>query len=178
MISASGALRPVDASPDERAVHELTHALAAALDGTGPAVLPLPGGGERNRVLDALRPDEPVEDEDLAAVVPTSGSTGEPKGVLLSAAALRASAWGSLDRLGAKGDVATWLLALPPHRVAGLQVLVRSLLAGTLPEVLDSTGGFRPESFADATERLRARGARANGPRYAALVPTQLVRLL
>ncbi|MFF1478143.1 AMP-binding protein [Streptomyces sp. NPDC058301] len=61
-----------------------------------------------------------------AAVVGTSGSTSHPKGVLLSADALRASAEATHARLGGPGR---WLLALPSHHVAGLQVVVRSLLA-------------------------------------------------
>ena len=49
---------------------ELVAALAAALDGTGPAVLPLPDGVEGERLRAALRPDEPVE-PGTALVVPT-----------------------------------------------------------------------------------------------------------
>jgi O-succinylbenzoic acid--CoA ligase len=131
--------------------------VTAALDGTGPALLPTVDP----RVLAALRPDEPVED-DVAVVVPTSGSTGEPKGVLLTADALRASAQATADRLGGHGQ---WLLAIPTTHVGGLQVLVRSVLAGTTPVLLDG-------SFDDAAARL-------DGPRrYVSLVPTQLRRLL
>ncbi|MCW2614704.1 MAG: menE, partial [Frankiales bacterium] len=83
-------LTPVTATAEA-----LLPALAAALDG-GPAVLPVPP--DAARVLAALRPDEPLE-PDIALVVPTSGSTGEPKGALLSAAALRASAQATATRL-------------------------------------------------------------------------------
>ena len=143
---------------------ELLPALAAALDGTGPAVVPQ-GAPE---VLAALRPDEPLEHPDVALVVPTSGSTGEPKGVLLTAGNLRASALATAERLGGHGQ---WLLAIPPTHVGGLQVLVRSLLAGTTPVVLPP-GPFEARAFAEATARL-------TGPRrYVSLVPTQLRRLL
>jgi len=139
----------------------LLPALAAALDG-GPAVLPV--GPSAERVLAALRPDEALE-ADVAVVVPTSGSTGEPKGALLSADALRASALATADRLGGHGQ---WLLAIPPTHIGGLQVLVRSLLAGTTPAILD--GPFSVEAFA---------GVRLTGERrYVSLVPTQLLRLL
>ena len=146
----------------------LLPALAAALDGTGPAVLPLPAGpaAVRDALVAAVRPDLPV-DEEIALVVPTSGSTGEPKGVMLSAAALRHSTAATLERLGGPGR---WLLALPVSHVAGLQVLVRSLLAGTSPEVAD---GPSPEAFAAGTDRLGSAGRR-----YTSLVPTQLGRLL
>lgn len=142
----------------------LLPALAAALDG-GHAVLPLPP--DPARLLAALRPDEPLE-EGVAAVVPTSGSTGEPKGALLPASALLASAHATAARLGGH---AQWLLAIPPTHVGGLQVLVRSLVAGTNPVVLPP-GPFTPAAFAAASARLT--GER----RCVSLVPTQLLRLL
>ncbi|MDP9445228.1 MAG: AMP-binding protein, partial [Actinomycetota bacterium] len=97
-------------------------------------------------------------------VVRTSGSTGEPKQVVLGPAAVLASAGATLARLGGPGQ---WLLALPVHHVAGLQVLVRSLLAGEDPVVLDE----HPD-FLTATAALHGRR------RYLSLVPTQLLRLL
>ena len=145
----------------------LLDALRAALDG-GPAVLPLPlDPAEAARVVAAVRPDEPAE-AGTCLVVPTSGSTGEPKGVLLSAEALRASAAASEARLGGP---ATWLSALPPTHIGGLQVLVRSLLAGTTPVALPP-GPFTAEAFAAGTRALPP------GRRGTSLVPTQLRRLL
>ena len=88
--------------------------LAAALDGTGPALLPT----TEPRVLAALRPDEPLEYDDVAVVVPTSGSTGEPKGALLTADNLRASAAATAEVVG-EGQ---WLLTIPSTHVGGLQV--------------------------------------------------------
>ncbi|KQY25504.1 AMP-dependent synthetase [Cellulomonas sp. Root485] len=143
-------MRDVPARPDL-----LLPALAAALAGAGPAVAP---GSTAGTVGD-----------DVAVVVRTSGSTGEPRGVLLSAAALRASAGATHDRLAGPGQ---WLLALPTDHVAGLQVLVRSVLAGTVPTVLPP-GPFRAAAFAAAVGAMPA-----GGPRYTSLVPTQLVRLL
>lgn len=131
--------------------------LRAALDG-GPAVLPEPG---------ALRGWETR----AALGVPTSGSTGEPKTVLLSADALTASAEATHARLGGVG---TWLLALPVTHIAGIQVLVRSLVGGTEPGVLDLADGFRADAFADAAEAVLA----TPGRHYTALVPTQLSRLV
>ena len=145
-------------------------ALAAALDGAGPALLPLPTGGGRGAVVAALDPTQPLEREDVALVVPTSGSTGEPKGVLLTAAALRHSARATHDRLGGAGQ---WLLALPVTHIAGLTVLVRSLVARTRPEVLDLYGGFSADAFVAATARMAP-----DVRHYTALVPTQLRRLL
>lgn len=167
---ADRALRGLTAPTGEAVLSSLVPALAAALDGAGPALLPLPSGGTRRAVIDALRPDLPLERDDVALVVPTSGSTGEPKGVLLTAAALRHSAGATHERLGGPGQ---WLLALPVTHIAGLAVVVRSLEARTRPEVLDLYGGFDVAAFAAAAARLDA-GRR----RYTALVPTQLRRLL
>jgi o-succinylbenzoate---CoA ligase len=148
----------------------LLPALAAALDGAGPALLPLPTGGDRGAVLAAMDPARPLERDDVALVVPTSGSTGKPKGSLLTADALRYSARATHDRLGGDGQ---WLLALPVTHVAGLTVLVRSLVARTRPEVVGLYGGFDVAAFVAATGRL------ADGVRhYTSLVPTQLRRLL
>jgi len=135
----------------------------AALDGSGPALLP----STDPRVLAALRPEELLESDDVRVVVPTSGSTGEPKGVLLTVTNLLASAAGTAERLGGHGQ---WLLALPTGHVGGLQVLVRSVLAGTEPVQL--TGPTTVEAFEAATSRL------TGDRRYAALVPTQLRRLV
>lgn len=102
-------------------------------------------------------------------MVTTSGTTGAPKGAMLSAAALRASCAATHDRLGGPG---TWLLALPTHHIAGIQVLLRSIEAGTEPAVLDVSGGFLPEALAGAISGMR-------GPRrYTSLVPTQLIKAL
>ena len=95
-------------------------------------------------------------------LIETSGSTGEPKRVVLSRAAMRASALATQSRLGGPGQ---WLLNLPPSYVAGTQVLFRSVLAGTEPVVQD--GDFAPAAAAMSGER-----------RYVSLVPTQLTRML
>lgn len=139
--------------------------LSAALDGTAPALLPVPRGRAGAPVLAAARPDAPVGD-DVALLLPTTGSTGRPQVAELTGAALRASAAATHERLGGPGR---WVLALPLAHVAGWQVLVRSLDAGHAPAVVDLTGGFAPERFDAAV---------AGDARYAALVPTQLSRLL
>jgi O-succinylbenzoic acid--CoA ligase len=169
MSSERFPLREVWLDGGAESVEALSRALAEALDG-GPAVLPLNGKDSTARALrDAMAPEQPVE-PDTAVMIATSGSTGAPKGVLLSPSALVASAKATHDRLGGPGR---WLLATPPHFIGGLQVLVRSLLTGITPEVL-LAGGFRANDFARAAAPVLAGG----GPRYTALVPTQLTRLL
>src|SRR6218665_226188 len=74
--------------------------------------------------------DAPTDVADgTAVVIATSGSSGIPKRVVLSGEALRAGAEATAARIGS----GRWLLALPTGYVAGLQVVVRSLLAGTDP---------------------------------------------
>jgi o-succinylbenzoate---CoA ligase len=165
-------------------------ALAAALDGTGPAILPLDPDlpepalariltavaaaalhtmtGTRPLDLPAAHPAAAARvrrdgvRDDTAVVIATSGSTGEPKAVQLSAAALTASAAASLRRIGA-GPGERWLCCLPTFHIAGIGVLVRSLIAGLEPVVVPAV----------SLEILAASGCA-----HVSLVPTQLRRLL
>lgn len=155
----------------------LLRALADALDG-GPAICPLPPdlpAPALRDLLDALAPDaietpagltprspgrEPVG-AGTAVLIATSGSTGAPKFVELSADALRHSATGTLTRIeAAPGD--RWLCCLPTSHISGVQVLVRSLVAGTGPVI---------------APHFDAAVAQAGGL-HVSLVPTQLRRLL
>lgn len=169
----TGRLLPLPVGTGAGPVADAMAAVSAALDGSGPAVVPVPDGPAAAAVLAMARPDVDLEHgtdgERVALVVPTSGSTGEAKGALITASALRASATATLDRLGGPGQ---WLLALPLTHVAGLQVLVRSLLAGVEPVTIERSQGFDPDAFAEGSSQLY--GAR----RYTALVPTQLRRIL
>ncbi|MBO0818311.1 MAG: AMP-binding protein, partial [Actinobacteria bacterium] len=176
--------------PPAAGAGRLLDALAAALDGSGPAILPLDPGLPPARVADLLnaftpatvetpdgekrwRPDDSRPavpgagadlPDDTAVVIATSGSTGEPKGAQLSAGALLASARASLDRIGARPG-ARWLCPLPTSHIAGLGVLVRSLVSGTAPVVVDRL---------DPAQRDLA----AFGCGYVSLVPAQLRRML
>ena len=105
---------------------------------------------------------ESAEPEPL--VIETSGSTGAPKRVVLSRTAMRASAAATEARLGGPGQ---WLLNLPATYVAGVQVLFRSVVAGTTPVFLDEHAGFVAAAEAMDADR-----------RYVSLVPTQLTRML
>jgi O-succinylbenzoic acid--CoA ligase len=137
-------------------------ALTGVLDRSGTPFAPVPDDpAGAARVRQAAAPDEPVEDG-TAVVLTTSGSSGEPKGVLLSREALVASAVATHDRLGGPGQ---WLLPMKPYFVGGLQILTRSLVAGTTPVILG-------ESFAASAAEMT--GQR----RYTAMVPTQLSRYL
>ncbi len=131
-------------------------------------VLPVPMDDERETSLitTSLRAGSDVDD-DVAVVVSTSGTTGTPKGALLTASALTASASATHDRLGGSGQ---WLLALPAHHVAGFQVLVRSVLAGVTPVAISA--GFSAAELVSAVDSL------GPGRRYVSLVAAQLDKCL
>src|SRR6185312_2370488 len=137
-------------------------ALTAALGGEGPAVEIAADGTPLPVTSPGLAPE-------TAAIVRTSGSTGTPKATMLGVDALAASSMGTALRLGGEGQ---WLLTLAPNYVAGLQVLVRSLYAGTRPWAMDLSHGFTAQAFTDAASALTDRF------RITSLVPTQLHRLL
>ncbi|MGV0799784.1 AMP-binding protein, partial [Mycolicibacterium elephantis] len=141
--------------------------VADALEGRR-SVLPVPADDPRETSLltTSLRAGAEIDD-DVAVVVSTSGTTGVPKGAMLTAAALTASADATHARLGGPGR---WLLALPAHHVAGLQVLVRSVVAGTTPVAI--TPSFSVAELVSAVEAL------GSGRRYASLVAVQLDKAL
>jgi o-succinylbenzoate---CoA ligase len=154
----------------------LARRLEAALDGTGPAICPLspalPPAALRS-ILDALAPAavetpdgttprDAARPTEAAVLIATSGSTGQPKIVELSAEALTRSATATLRRIGAApGD--RWLCCLPTDHIAGVQVLTRSIVAGTTPVI---------------HPRFSAAEAVAAGVQHISVVPTQLRRML
>jgi len=173
-------MRSLHAVLVERTSPRLVELFAAALDGSGPAILPLDGHLPRARLAElitAFAPDT-VEDADgvtttrsdqrigvaesTAVIIGTSGSTGAPKGVELSASALLHSARASLARVDARPGQ-RWLCCLPVTHIAGVQVLVRSLVSGTEPVL---------------ATRADAETVAGSGCAHVSLVPVQLQRLL
>ncbi|AKK04704.1 acyl-CoA synthetase (AMP-forming)/AMP-acid ligase II [Corynebacterium mustelae] len=135
-------------------------------------LLPVPADEPaRARILhNHMRAGEEIS-PDIAVVVATSGSTGTPKGAQLTPANLVASADATHHFLGGAG---AWLLALPAHHIAGIQVLVRSLVAGIDPIVVDVSQGFHINDFAQAAATLRAESSRC----YTSLTPLQLLKAM
>jgi o-succinylbenzoate---CoA ligase len=150
---------------------------------TGDAAAPLDPRlprAARDAFLAALRPSRvvasdgehhvmaggiPVEEGD-AVVVATSGSSGQPKGVVLTHDALRASALATSERLGVDPARHAWLACLPLAHVGGLSVVTRALLTGTPLTVL-------PGFDADAVEAL----GRAERATHLSLVSSALRRI-
>ncbi len=131
----------------------------------GEAVLPvdpdLPDG-EIERLLDEMKPEAAIA-SGVALVVPTSGTTGTPKGVELTHDALEAAARATAACIGSDPND-RWLCCLPLNHIAGLAILVRSRLSGIAPLIHDRFDVAAIERETSAT--------------LVSLVPTMLVRLL
>ena len=170
-------LRAVDVAPGPAGIEAARSALVARMNGDGApfALIPQPSRhvteDYARMVRACVRPDEPVEDDDTALVAATSGSTGAPRGVLVTRANLRSAveaAWEHIPGLQA----CSWVLALPVTSIGGFGVIVRATLAGTALHALPSVGGaaaFRVEDLLslDVTE-----------PFAISIVPTQLADIL
>jgi O-succinylbenzoic acid--CoA ligase len=103
----------------------------------------------------------PVEPGD-ALVVATSGTTGRPKGVVLTHEAVQASARATSARLGVDPDRHRWLACLPLSHVGGLAVVTRSICTGTRLRVLPGfdPGAVRAEAGPDVMVSLVATALR------------------
>ncbi len=112
------AVLPVDTRLPRPAVLRLFEALQPARVISPEGTRALPGGGM------------PTEDGD-ALVVATSGTTGEPKGVVLTREAVHASAVATSERLSVDPTADVWLACLPFAHIGGLSVITRALETGT-----------------------------------------------
>ena len=104
--------------------------------------------------------------EDPICVLFTSGTTGEPKPVPLTAGNVYSSAVASAFRLGVESDD-RWLVSLSLHHMGGLAPVYRSVLYGT---TLMLRGGFDAGGTADDIDAYDVTGV--------SLVPTMLRRML
>ena len=132
-------------------------------------------GGQRNAVdtTDELTPDQIARQRDgqfqpdaPLAIVHTSGTTGQPKGAILSVSNFFYSALGATMRLGHLPQD-RWLCVMPLWHVGGLALLTRALLQGA-PVVLQPE--FDPDAVLHALEH--------EAISLVSLVPTMLHRLL
>jgi len=154
-------------------------ALRAAWD-AGDAIAPvdprLPPPA-RSAALDALRPHGVIDaagyrprpggqdtEPGDALVVATSGTTGTPRGVVLTHDAVVASARATSAALEVVAESDTWLCCLPVAHVGGLSIVTRALVTGT-PLLVQP--GFDAAAVAGAAPRAT----------LTSLVPTTLARL-
>jgi O-succinylbenzoic acid--CoA ligase len=155
--------------------------VAVELWEAGQAVVPLDPaapGPDLRRSLAALRPAALIDGDGrhllpegvpalagVAAIVATSGTTGERKGVELTFSGLAASGAAVTSAVG--GDPGNgWLCCLPVHLVAGLAVVGRAWTTGAPVTVHP---GFDPLAVEEVGRQ---------GGAFVSLVPTMLRRLL
>ena len=111
----------------------------------------------------SLSPPDPGA---VQLVIATSGTTGTPKGVMLTGNALVASVRASRKRLPLNsGD--TWLACLPMFHIGGLSILARCVEAGATVLLHD---GFNEQAVLADLKRQEVT--------HLSLVPTMLFRLL
>ncbi|MBI2897871.1 MAG: AMP-binding protein [Deltaproteobacteria bacterium] len=138
----------------------------AALE-LGIPLVPLhPRLTDLERLKLAARLDEHPPSGGAAAIIFTSGTTGEPKGVVLRRENLIASAQASARNLGSGSDD-VWLLCMPLGHVGGLSILFRSLAARGTVVLLPR---FDPPAVLDAI--------RAHGVTVLSVVPAMLGALI
>jgi O-succinylbenzoic acid--CoA ligase len=147
---SGAALLPVDV--------RLPRALARRLVDRGRPTIILDARNGWKRVRSA-----PTAGSDIALVMPTSGTVGEPKLAELTRDAVIAAVRGSAAMLPADPDEA-WLSCLTPAHIGGLLVLLRAIVLGT-PVVVHP--GLDPVALASETDC-----------RFVSIVPTMLLRLL
>lgn len=135
----------------------------------------VPVGGEGSRFAKLIAAENGLDTEvvarpeDLAAIVYTSGTTGKPKGVMISQRSLCRQAclnYGFYVGPGEDARAATLLMPLPMSHVFGLAVTVASLLMGNLVVLM------RRFDAARAVDLVRSKAVR-----IVPAVPTMLVRL-
>jgi len=116
---------------------------------------------------DALEPSVwPQDPDDIAVLLYTSGTTGEPKAAVLRHKNLVGYILSSVEFMGAGEDEAT-LVSVPPYHIAGLAAILSSVYAGRRIVQL-------PNFDADAWIDIAA----SEGVTHAMVVPTMLARIV
>ncbi len=115
---------------------------------------------------EAAEPDWSMDEDDVAVLLHTSGTTGDPKIAILRQKHLTAYVLGSIEFMGAAEDEAT-LVSVPPYHIAGIAAMITSGFSGRRIVQLPS---FEPAEW--------VRLVRENGVTHAMVVPTMLGRIL
>ncbi len=110
--------------------------------------------------------DLPYVEPDIAVLLFTSGTTGEPKAAVLRHRHLASYVISTVDFAGAEEDEAA-LVSVPPYHIAGVSAVLTGVYGGRRVVHLPA---FTPEAWVDA--------AAAENITHAMLVPTMLGRVL
>ncbi len=115
---------------------------------------------------EAQQAELPPADPDIAVLLFTSGTTGDPKAAVLRHHHLTSYVISTVDFLGAEEDEAS-LVAVPPYHIAGISAVLTGIYSGRRIVYLPT---FTPEAWVDA--------AVAGPVTHAMVVPTMLARIL
>jgi acyl-CoA synthetase (AMP-forming)/AMP-acid ligase II len=124
---------------------------------------------EFTAALDGVEPadaDWSFEGDDIAVLLHTSGTSGDPKVAVLRQKHLSAYVIGSVEFMSAEEDEAT-LVSVPPYHIAGIAAMLTSIYAGRRIVQLPAF---------EAGEWVRL--VREQGVTHAMVVPTMLARIV
>ncbi len=153
-----------EVAPSVTIVADDVHRHLAELDGVtartrGDFLADLDEGGSSGA-------DWPMDPEEIAVLLYTSGTTGAPKAAVLRHRHLVSYILGSVEFMGAGDDEAT-LVSVPPYHVAGMASILSSVYSGRRIVQLPTF---------DAADWVAT--ARAENVTHAMVVPTMLARIV
>ncbi len=125
--------------------------------GLGPVITIGGGPNPLERVIaeaSDVYTEAAVADEDAAFIMYTSGTTGRPKGAVLTHRNLLLHAFSQIAHLGITADDKCWLSGAPLFHIAGLAGMIPGLITGGRT-IIASSGGFDPAATLALLERER-----------------------